>query len=280
MPGNPQNPMKIKRELAALILAVIGIPAIYFGGLYFFIVFSAMTAIAAWEFGRLFRPLDVKPFTVLTAGGTLMVLLSRAYFPYAVVPFLTYIILASMTVYLVVYENGRDRAATDFAVTVAAVLYLGWLGSYFFALRSLPQGLGWFILVMVPLWASDSAAYYIGSRYGKHKMTPRLSPKKSWEGYAASVIGGGLAGILVGIILNSVGWLDVTLLNSLIIGLLMGAVPTLGDLGESMIKRQAGIKDSGDLIPGHGGAFDRIDSWLWAATIGYLYISMFVHFVR
>jgi phosphatidate cytidylyltransferase len=183
-------------------------------------------------------------------------------------------------VYLVVYENGRDRAATDFAVTVAAVLYLGWLGSYFFALRSLPQGLGWFILVMVPLWASDSAAYYIGSRYGKHKMTPRLSPKKSWEGYAASVIGGGLAGILVGIILNSVGWLDVTLLNSLIIGLLMGAVPTLGDLGESMIKRQAGIKDSGDLIPGHGGAFDRIDSWLWAATIGYLYISMFVHFVR
>ena len=272
--------MKINRELAALILAVIGIPAIYFGGLYFFIVFSGMVAIAAWEFGRLFRPLDVQPFTALTVGGTLMVLLSRAYFPEIVVPWLTIVILAVMTVYLVAYEAGRDRAATDFAVTIAAIMYLGWIGSYFFALRSLPQGLGWFILVMAPLWVGDSVAFYIGSHYGKHKMTPRLSPKKSWEGYIASVIGGGLAGILVGFVLNLVGWLNVTLFNGLIIGLLMGAIPTLGDLGESMIKRQAGIKDSGGLIPGHGGAFDRIDSWLWAATIGYFYISMFVLFIR
>jgi phosphatidate cytidylyltransferase len=271
--------MKINRELAALILAVIGIPAIYFGGIYFFIVFSGMTAIAAWEFGRLFRPLDIQPFTILTVGGTLMVLLSRAFFPYAVIPFLTLTILGSMAVYLVVYEKGRDRAATDFAVTVAAILYLGWIGSYFFALRSLPDGLGWFILVMVPLWASDSAAYYIGSRYGKHKMTPRLSPKKSWEGYAASVVGGGLAGILIGLLMNSLGLLNITLIHSLIIGLLMGAVPTLGDLGESMIKRQAGIKDSGGLIPGHGGAFDRIDSWLWAATVGYFYITLFILFI-
>jgi phosphatidate cytidylyltransferase len=272
--------MKINREVAAVILAAIGIPAIYLGGIFFFIPFAIMTAIAAWEFGRLFRPLDIQPFTVLTVGGTLLVLISRAYFPFAVIPFLTITILGAMAVYLAVYEKGRDKAATDFAVTVAAILYLGWIGGYFFALRSLPQGLGWFILVMAPLWASDSAAYYIGSRYGKHKMTPRLSPKKSWEGYAASVIGGGLAGILVGFILSAVGWLNVTLLHSLIIGLLMGAVPTLGDLGESMIKRQAGIKDSGNLIPGHGGAFDRIDSWLWAAAIGYFYISMFILFIR
>jgi phosphatidate cytidylyltransferase len=260
--------MKINRELAALILAAIGIPAIYFGGFFFFIVFSGMTAIAAWEFGRLFRPLDVQPLTVLTAGGTLVVLTTRAYFPSYVIPVLTLLILAIMAVYLVIYEHGRDKAATDFAVSMAAILYLGWIGSYFFDLRSLPEGLGWFILVMVPLWASDSAAYYIGSRYGKHKMTPRLSPKKSWEGYAASVIGGGLAGILMGFILNSLGLLNITLLHALMIGLLMGAVPTLGDLGESMFKRQAGIKDSGGLIPGHGGAFDRIDSWLWAATVG------------
>jgi phosphatidate cytidylyltransferase len=272
--------MKINRELAALILAVIGIPAIYFGGPYFFIIFSGMTAIAAWEFGRLFQPLDVKPFAVLTVGGTLLVLLSRAYFPFAVIPFLTVIILAVMAVYIVAYEKGRDRAATDFAVTVAAILYLGWIGGYFFDLRSLPNGLGWFILVMVPLWVSDTAAYYIGSRYGKHKMTPRLSPKKSWEGYAASVVGGGLGGILVAFILNYFGPLNVTLIHGLIIGLLMGAVPTLGDLGESMIKRQAGIKDSGGLIPGHGGAFDRIDSWLWAATVGYFYITFFILFIR
>jgi phosphatidate cytidylyltransferase len=267
--------MKINRELAALILAAIGIPAIYFGGFFFFIVFSGMVAIAAWEFGRLFRPLDIQPFTAVTVGGTLAVLITRAYFPSLVLPVLTLIILVVMAIYLVTYERGRDRAATDFAVTVSAIFYLGWIGSYFFDLRSLPDGLGWFILVMVPLWASDSAAYYIGSRFGKHKMTPRLSPKKSWEGYAASIVGGGLAGVIVGLFLSYTGLLEVSMTASFVIGLLMGAVPTLGDLGESMIKRQAGIKDSGGLIPGHGGAFDRIDSWLWAAAVGYYFIVWF-----
>jgi phosphatidate cytidylyltransferase len=268
--------MKINREIAGLILAAIGIPAIYLGGIFFFIPFAAMTAIAAWEYGSLFVPLDIKPLDVLTVGGTLALLVARAYFPVFIFPILTLFILVVMAVYLVIYERGRDRAAIDFAVTMAAIIYLGWLGGYFYDLRALPEGLGWFILVMAPLWVSDSAAYYIGSRYGKHKMTPRLSPKKSWEGYIASIIGGGLAGMLIGFILNSVGWLNVALLHSLVIGLLMGAIPTLGDLGESMIKRQAGIKDSGGLIPGHGGAFDRIDSWLWAAPVGYLYIVWFI----
>jgi phosphatidate cytidylyltransferase len=268
--------MKINRELAAVVLAAIGIPAIYLGGIFFFIPFAIMTAIAAWEFGRLFRPLDIQPFDVLTVGGTLVVLIARAYFPSIVTPVLTLSTLIVLAVYLVTYERGRDRAATDFAVTLAAILYLGWVGGYFYDLRSMPEGLGWFILVMVPLWISDSAAYYIGSRFGKHKMTPRLSPKKSWEGYIASIIGGGMGGVIVALGLNSLGLLHVALLHGLVIGLLMGAVPTLGDLGESMIKRQVGIKDSSNLIPGHGGAFDRIDSWLWAAPVGYLYIVWFI----
>lgn len=268
--------MKINRELAALILAAIGIPAIYFGGILFFVVFAGMTAIAAWEFGRLYRPFDIQPLSALTILGTLAILITRAFFPSYVISALTFLILVIMVVYLVTYERGRDRAATDFAVTLAAMFYLGWLGGYFYDLRSLPDGLGWFILVMGPLWVSDSAAYYIGSRFGTHKMTPRLSPKKSWEGYFASIVGGGLGGVIFAFGLNGLNLLHITLLHGLVIGLLMGAIPTLGDLGESMIKRQAGIKDAGNLIPGHGGAFDRIDSWLWAAPVGYLFIVWFI----
>jgi phosphatidate cytidylyltransferase len=84
-----------------------------------------------------------------------------------------------------------------------------------------------------------------------------------------------LAGVIAGLFLSYVGLLIVSVPASFAIGLLMGAMPTLGDLGESMIKRQAGIKDSGGLIPGHGGAFDRIDSWLWAAAVGYYFIVWF-----
>jgi phosphatidate cytidylyltransferase len=105
-------------------------------------------------------------------------------------------------------------------------------------------------------------------------MTPRLSPKKSWEGYA-----GGVLFSVIGTALFAAGWQlwlgpesAITPLRGALVGLVMGLAPTLGDLGESMIKRQVGMKDSGTLLPGHGGVFDRIDSWLWAAPLGYYLI--------
>jgi phosphatidate cytidylyltransferase len=268
--------MKISREVAAIVLLIIGIPAIYLGNLFFFIVFTFLLAFAAWEFGGLYRPLDIQPSDVILVAGTLATLFVRSYYPFLATATLTIIILLSMVYHLVSYERGRNRAGMDFAVTLAGIIYLGWVGAYLMDLRGLPNGLGWFLLCMGSVWIGDSAAYYIGSRWGKHKMSPRLSPKKSWEGYCASIIAGGIASILLAIGLNAIGYLNVSLLHATILGLLMGALPTLGDLGESMIKRQVNVKDSGWLIPGHGGAFDRVDSWLWAATIGFFYVSWFI----
>jgi phosphatidate cytidylyltransferase len=118
---------------------------------------------------------------------------------------------------------------------------------------------------------ADSGAYFIGKGFGRHQLSPRLSPKKTWEGY--------FGGIIVGLILTTllaalIQWSigpdsTITPLRGALVGLVMGVVPTLGDLGESMIKRQMGVKDSGNILPGHGGAFDRVDSWLWAVAIGY-----------
>ena len=136
---------------------------------------------------------------------------------------------------------------------------------------SLPNGVQgtFFVLVL-----ADAGAYLIGSRWGKHKLAPRLSPKKSWEGYLAGIVFG-----MVGTILLTQLWgvwlkpdSAITLPRAIVIALVMSVLPTLGDLGESMFKRQVGVKDSGNLLPGHGGALDRIDSWVWAAVLGYYLI--------
>ena len=111
----------------------------------------------------------------------------------------------------------------------------------------------------------------IGSPLGKHKMTVRLSPKKSWEGFL-----GGMFFCLVGTVIISLLiklWFqpqfEISLLQAFLVGLLMSTLPVMGDLGVSMIKRQVGVKDSGTFLPGHGGALDRIDTWMWGVVIGY-----------
>ena len=109
-------------------------------------------------------------------------------------------------------------------------------------------------------------------------MAPRLSPKKSWEGYAASVFTGAVTGGFYVWVFQTFGQhiFGIEIWQGVIMGFLLGSLPPLGDLGESMIKRQSGIKDSSDIIPGHGGFFDRIDSWLWGAVIGFYFLTWFV----
>ena len=266
--------MKGNRVLTAIILAVIGIPAIYFGGIWFFIPFAAVICLAAWEFAGLFRAMDIQASGWLVAISVLLVLVSRVFFIQYSTAILALTVAAAMVLHLLAYERGRDRAATDFAASVAGIVYLGWIGAYLFDLRNLPNGMLWFILALGPVWVADSAAFYIGRAYGTHKMAPRLSPKKSWEGYAASAVGGLLAGLGLAALFSAAGGLVIPLWQGALLGFLAGTLPTLGDLGESMIKRQSGLKDSGSILPGHGGAFDRIDSWLWGGMVGFLVISV------
>jgi phosphatidate cytidylyltransferase len=120
---------------------------------------------------------------------------------------------------------------------------------------------------------SDSAAYFVGRLWGRHKLSPRTSPKKTWEGYAGSVIGGLAFGAVVG---GLPGTGALTWWQGALLGLLIGVLGTIGDLSISLIKRQVGAKDSSRLIPGHGGILDRTDSVLVAAAVGYYYLVWFV----
>jgi len=267
--------MLMKRIIAALVLAVIGIPAMIMGGLFYYALIMLLLGIATWEYGNIFRTAGYNAPTVFLVGGVVLLVGLRAYSPILAPACLTLLILAAMTWHLFDYEKGRNLAAADFVVTVGGIVYLGWIGAYLIDIRNLPDGIWWLALVLPTAWLADTAAYFVGKRFGKHQLTPRLSPKKTWEGYWGGIIFGtaGTAGLAL--LWHSLGGLEVTWWQGAILGAALSTLTTLGDLGESMFKRQAGMKDSSQIIPGHGGILDRMDSWLWAGALGYLLIIWF-----
>ncbi|MDX1700251.1 MAG: phosphatidate cytidylyltransferase, partial [Melioribacteraceae bacterium] len=128
------------------------------------------------------------------------------------------------------------------------------------------------ISIMVTIWVCDSAAFFLGSAFGRHKLFPRVSPNKSWEGAAA----GFLFAIITMIVAHALVLDAISLTDSIIIGLIIGVFGQIGDLIESLIKRDADVKDSSNLIPGHGGIFDRFDSLLYTSPIVYVYLHFLI----
>lgn len=271
------NRSLIDRLLVVIILVPLGVGVISLGGISYNLVIAAILGIAAWEYDRLFRQGGYFPSRIILIGGVILLALWRGFLQFQYnAAILCLLVMVTMAVHLHAYEKGRDQAAVDFSITLAGILYLGWLGSYLISLRALPDGKWWVMIGLPAIWIGDACAYFIGSRIGKHKMTTRLSPKKSWEGYAAGIIGATLGGwALAGLWrLASPGILP---WYGALIGFVISVIAPLGDFGESMIKRLAGVKDSSHIIPGHGGVFDRIDSWLWACVICY-YLVLFILF--
>jgi phosphatidate cytidylyltransferase len=138
------------------------------------------------------------------------------------------------------------------------------------------EGLWWTALALSSTWLADTGAYFAGRAWGRQKLSPLASPSKTWAGFVGGVVLGTLGGaglaILLRLVAGALGQYTVmTIWDGLALGVLVSLLSPLGDLGESMIKRYVGAKDSGRLIPGHGGMFDRIDSLLWAAVIAFYY---------
>ena len=164
----------------------------------------------------------------------------------------------------------RGNILRNWMWTVAGILYIGWLLGYLVALRGLENGREWVLFALFVTFASDSAAYFIGSAFGKHPMAPGISPKKTWEGAA-----GGIAGA-IGIAMLLLLILDLPLTYIQAIPLATGAsiFGQMGDLLESLFKRSAGVKDSGNSMPGHGGFLDRMDSVVFAGAFVYYYAAV------
>jgi phosphatidate cytidylyltransferase len=260
------------RVAIALLLLPVVLWVIGVGGWIFALAIALVLGLCAAEYVLIFRRIGQRASMPLVVGGSVVLALARAWSGFDHAPaVLAALCLAAMTWHLVDYERGATASGTDLALTLGGTLYLGWIGSYLISLRSLPDGEWWFLTALPSIWLADSAAYSIGTRFGRHKMAPRLSPKKSWEGYLAGIVAGAASGAALGA-LWSVGAGPASSLGpwtGLACGLLVAVLSPLGDVGVSMIKRQMQIKDSGTLLPGHGGALDRVDSWLWAGVLGY-----------
>jgi len=266
----------VKRTITALVLLAVAMPALLVGGILFFLLMGFFIVVAAYEYTVMFHAIQIKPSVWITVGGVFLILVVRDFYPAFGGLVFTGLIITALGYHMLAYERGRDQAALDFAVTVGGLAYLGWIGAYLLDLRNLPNGGWWVFLVLPATWMADTGAYSIGAAYGRHKLAPRLSPKKSWEGYWAGVFTGTLFGGFFAFAYSIWGPLEISIWQGATLGLVLSVITPLGDLGESLFKRPAGMKDSGNLIPGHGGAFDRIDSWLWAAVIGYYFIQWFM----
>jgi phosphatidate cytidylyltransferase len=268
------------RTIFTLVALPIGIFFVFMGGWWYAAFIAAILMRAAWEYADLFRNGGSKAFQWILVAGVLAITLGRFLAGFEQDHWILAVICAlTATIYLVAFEFGHDRAGSDFAATLSGIFYIGLLGSYLILVRQLPANGDWWVLLTIfAVMLSDTVAYMYGTQFGKHRMAPRLSPKKSWEGFFSGLVAATVGTPLFLLLFRVFGLPDIpafSLFNATVLGFTIGVLTTLGDLAISMIKRQMHLKDSGAILPGHGGVLDRIDSWLWAFPIGY-YLVVFV----
>ncbi|MBS3782924.1 MAG: CDP-archaeol synthase [Anaerolineae bacterium] len=266
------------RLLTAIILIPIVAWFIYRGGLPFLILIAVLTTLAEIEFCRLTAGPGFQPVHLSGIALVCLFLLDGEYPEWQVLRRgLAGILLISLSWQVLHHQRSRGQAWTG---AIASGLYVGLCGSYVVRLRGLPGDGLWWTLIVVPVTLfADSVAYMVGSLWGKHKLAPLLSHGKTVEGYASGILSSAPLGALLGWLwsLGAAPGSAVTWLQGLILGVVVATVAPMGDLAISKFKREAGVKDSGKLLPGHGGLLDRMDSVLFAAVIGYAYVRWFLY---
>jgi phosphatidate cytidylyltransferase len=272
----PDKSLRTRLIVAAILIPLVSL-FIFLGGGAFALFLGVFLALAVWEYWRMFRIGNYSPSLFLMVTGVLAAVAMRFFLGFEMMDlWLTVLVLLAMAFAVVQQTQSVPQAAFNFAITVSGVLYVGWLGGYALSLRNLPNGLFWTLLVIFAAAASDAGAYFVGVRFGKHKIAPVLSPKKSWEGYLGGVAVAAVSTWLVTLITARFFLPEILPLQGLVLGCALALLTPLGDLAESMLKRLFNLKDASHLLPGHGGILDRIDSSLWALPIGF-YILLFLH---
>jgi len=272
--------MSLKNVIKRAPVTIIGIPTLIGFTLYTYDVFMVFFAVAGLlilgEAYRMARPNGTDPNIWLGFALYLGVMGDQLLGQGTLLgPLLIFSVLLLLT-----WEMFRRKrhVLENTATTFFAAVFVALAMSYFIKLQQLGYAgtgghLGGYavLTVFIGVWTCDSLAYFVGSAIGKHKIFPRVSPNKSWEGSLAGMFGA----IIVLLIIVRANWLPgLSDVDGLVLGLITGVAGQLGDFAESLVKRDVGVKDSSNLLPGHGGAWDRLDSILFAAPLSYLYLSL------
>lgn len=266
-----------QRAIITFTLGPLALLVIYLGGLFYAIPMALILAVAAIEYAQIGRRLGWRTSAWLLVPVVIPFFIAGWWREQELLAPVTLVALLVVMAYaLWLYEIKQDAAApaTWMAMSGGAIL-IGWVGSHFFSLRSIGvMAWQWTMLAMLITWLADSGAYVVGrflagNVIGKHYLSPRLSPNKTVEGYVGGIVVGTLFAVIIATLL------DLPPLAALILGLVLSSVSPMGDLAISLLKRQAGVKDSGTIFPGHGGALDRVDSLIWSVAVAYYLILVF-----
>jgi phosphatidate cytidylyltransferase len=274
----------MKRVLTAVVLIPLVLVLVFLppAWQWLFTTATALVAcLAAWELLTLAQQKGAAPPRIAVLIAILALFAACFEWPDQTASILGILIFTLLVV--CTFSSPIERALPDASVAQFCLLYTGFTLISLPALRAQNNGPSLVVLLLCAVWAGDTAALYIGRPFGRHKLAPRLSPQKTWEGSIASVVGSLLAtGLLLEIASYLARWNSVALSYAdevwwywLILAVIINIAGQVGDLAESALKRSAGVKDSGALLPGHGGILDRIDALLLAAPA--LWYAQLIH---
>lgn len=273
---------KIKRLVTGWIISIVALLCLLTGGIPLYLFLFLILFFGTKEYVQILRNKGFHPslsliFIACIAFATLIF-----FHRFDLLPFV--VTLSIITSFCVVLFKGRQPYIANVATTITGFMYCGWLPCHILLIRqfgmnhvnafkvNLNEGLWLTVLIFLIILVTDIGAYYFGSKHGKTLLAPVVSPKKTVEGS----LGGTFCALLIaitGTFYNT----GLTLLQCVILGLIVTLSAQLGDLSESLIKRDAGVKDSSNILPGHGGFLDRFDSYIFALPAAYYYIAYFTH---
>ena len=275
--------MDYKRILTGFFVGFTSYMATFAGGLWLAVLVFIAVVYLAKEYTEILKHKGFLPsFKIIVASSALFALIAYT----NRMEYLPFVLTASVVMALLtVLFKGKQPYIANVATTVFGFMYCGWFPLHLVLLRSLGDncsslytmpiphldGARYCILMIFAVLFTDSFCYFIGCKFGKHKLAPVISPKKTIEGSIGGTVSCLLVTMVIGFLMG-IAWY-----HCLILGLLMAVFAQLGDLCESMIKRDAGVKDSSNILPGHGGFLDRLDSYILTIPVVYYYIEFFVN---
>jgi len=265
------------RSIVALLFGPLIIFVAWKGGYFLLSLVLLVVTISYWEFVSLAQKKGAFAQKVTGEVISISTVLALFYYKPALLPIV--FIGLILTMFVELYRK-KGSPLLNASATLFGAFFFSILFGSFLLIRELPiihkfeyaEAGQWIILLILATWICDSAAYFVGSSFGRHKLMPRISPNKSIEGAAA-----GFLFAILGAYICHIWFIDtLSVLDSMAIGAIAGSFGQYGDLLESMLKRDAGVKDSSNLIPGHGGMLDRFDSLTLSAPVIYLYLQFVV----